>query len=66
MIPHHPVIILKSVKLINSLAFKNTMDLRRHMKNLNMFKLRDKFIIQYLQNVSELALINDSGTANEA
>ena len=35
--PQNPLLTLKSLKLINSMAFKNTMEVRRQMKTLNMF-----------------------------
>ena len=41
LIPANPFIILKSIKLINSMAFKNSMEVRKHMKYLKMFELRD-------------------------
>jgi len=56
LIPYNPFVILKSLKLINSMAFKNSMEIRRQMKHLKMFELRDKLIIQHLTNVSEILL----------
>ena len=41
LIPPNPFIVLKSIKLINSMAFKNSMEVRKHMKSLKMFELRD-------------------------
>lgn len=54
LVPAHPMLVLKSVKLINSLAFKNTMEVRRYMKALEMFEVRDGLIIEYLQMVGIL------------
>lgn len=54
----NPLIILKSLKLINSMAFKNSMDVRRQMKCLNMFELRDELIILHLKNISQILLYN--------
>jgi hypothetical protein len=56
ILPYNPIIIIKSLKLINSLAFKNSMDVRRQMKFLKMFELRDNLIMLHLTNVSELLL----------
>lgn len=41
LVPYNPLIVIKSLKLINSLAFKNSMEVRRQMKFLKMFDLRD-------------------------
>ena len=49
--PAHPMITLKCVKLINALAFKNTMEVRRQMKTFGMFDMRDGLIIEYLTSV---------------
>ena len=51
--PGNPLIVLKTLKLINSMAFKNTMEVRRQMKTLKMFELRDALIIKNLQNLSK-------------
>ena len=51
--PDNPLIVLKTLKLINSMAFKNTMEVRRQMKTLKMFELRDELIIRNLQNLSK-------------
>lgn len=51
--PDNPLIVLKTLKLINSMAFKNTMEVRRQMKTLKMFELRDALIIRNLQNLSK-------------
>ena len=56
LVPSHPMLLLKSVNLINSLAFKNSMEVRRYMKVLDMFDLRDSLIIDYLKMVGALLL----------
>ena len=38
------------------MAFKNMMEVRRQMKHLKMFELRDKLLIMHLQNISEILL----------
>jgi hypothetical protein len=48
LLPVNPLIILKTLKLINSMAFKNTMEVRRQMKTLKMFELRDALLIKNL------------------
>lgn len=48
LMPDNPLIVLKTLKLINSMAFKNTMEVRRQMKTLKMFELRDELIIRNL------------------
>ena len=48
LMPDNPLIVLKTLKLINSMAFKNTMEVRRQMKTLKMFNLRDELIIRNL------------------
>ena len=53
LMPDNPLIVLKTLKLINSMAFKNTMEVRRQMKTLKMFDLRDELIIRNLQNLSK-------------
>ena len=36
------------MQLINLMAFKNSMDVRKQMKNLNLFELRDALMIRCL------------------
>lgn len=38
------------------MAFKNSMEVRRQMKSLKMFELRDQMIIRHLKNVSKVLL----------
>ena len=57
--PDNPLIIVKSLKLINSMAFKNQMEVRRQMKLLKMFELRDRLIIKHLKNLYEIAQKNN-------
>ena len=45
LIPANPFVILKSIKLVNSMAFKNSMEVRKHMKYLQMFELRDQLMV---------------------
>lgn len=57
LIPTNPFTVLKSIKLINSMAFKNNMEVRMQMKNLKMLELRDQMIVTHLTNVSELLIL---------
>ncbi|CDW74254.1 UNKNOWN [Stylonychia lemnae] len=41
---------LKLMQLINSFAFKNTMDIRKHMKNLQLFEIRDDLMIDIIRH----------------
>jgi len=65
ILPYNPIVIIKTLKLINSLAFKNSMDVRRQMKYLKMFELRDQLIVHHLMNVSELLLYASNEEADE-
>jgi hypothetical protein len=65
LLPYNPVIIIKTLKLINILAFKNSMDVRRQMKQLKMFELRDQLLILHLRNVSEILLALNGESENE-
>lgn len=56
LIPHNPFVVLKSAKVVNKFAFKNSMDVRLQMKYLKMFELRDQLIVDHLINVAEIVL----------
>jgi hypothetical protein len=57
LIFENPHIILKCVHLINSMAFKNSMDMRKQMKNLKLFDMRDDLIIRAIKYCSQLELV---------
>jgi len=40
------------MQLINSFAFKNTMDIRKQMKNLQLFEMRDDLMIDIIRHCS--------------
>ncbi len=40
---------MKFMQMINSLAFKNTMDVRKAMKKLQLFDIRDDLMIRIIR-----------------
>ena len=40
-----------AVLIDEAMAFKNTMEVRRQMKTLNMFQLRDELIMKIIKNL---------------